>query len=422
MYDQSFSKKTLETVFHRLDFVHIKNPAQLEAFRASVLTKAMATVSSGFKTATNPLVSFPLQGRQVFMFHRLWEELVARKLCSNIKRTSRARSKGRSQIVSNLRLLVEEGIPYRLYRLDVKSFYESFDTSYVIKEIGRIAELSPLSKKLIIDLFDCHSALGGTGIPRGLALSAALSEHLMQNFDHRVSSNPNVFFFSRYVDDIIVITSAKEDSNVFVRQLEDMLPPGLKLNPTKRQVVEAKDQVSPLKSSEPVVHLFNFDYLGYSFRVSEPIKDKSKVTGGHHRNVVVDIAKKKINRFKTRISRSFLDFSRTGDWSLLRDRVKFLTKNFSVYNEKAGGKKIAGIFHSYPLASSDADGISDLDKFLKNAILSKSGRITSLSSPKLTGAQKRELLSNSFYEGHSKASFVHFSGVRLKQIQACWIN
>lgn len=138
--------------------------------------------------------------------------------------------------------------------------------------------------------------------------------------------------------------------------------------------------------------------------------------------MAVDIAEKKINRFKTRISRSFYDFAKNGDWSLLRDRIKFLTNNFSVYNAKAGGKKIAGIFYSYPLASSDAAGIASLDIFLKNAILSNNGRIASLSSLKLTGANKRELLSNSFTTGHTKASFVYFSGSRLKQIQECWKN
>lgn len=422
MYDQSFSKRTLARVFEKLDFIGIKTHADLETFRENILNKAVDSAASGFVKTANPLVSFPLNGRQIFMFHSLWEEIVARKLNSNIKKTSKATSRGRSQIVSNLRLLLEEGVPFRVYRLDVKSFYESFRVSHVISKVGEIAELSPQSKRLMHDLLACHAALGGAGIPRGLALSAALSDHLMQDFDHMVSGHPEVFFFSRYVDDIIVVTSAREDATIFVRRLENMLPPGLHLNPVKRQVVEAKDRVNPTKPSDATVHLFRFDYLGYSFQISEPLRDKSKSPGDHHRTVVVDIAEKKRIRFKTRISRSFFDFTKTGDWLLLRDRIKFLTNNFSVYNAKAGGKKIAGIFHSYPLASSDAEGMAALDDFLKNAILSKIGRISSLSAPKLTATQKRELLSNSFVNGHSKGSFVYFSGSRLKQIQMCWKN
>lgn len=424
MYDQSFNKKTLARVFQKLDFVGIKTSEELEAFRETMLNKALAVAASGFSKAANPLVSFPLHGRQVFMLPSLWDELVARQLCSNIKRTSKTASRGRAQIVSNLRLLIEEGVPFRVYRLDVKSFYESFKVSHVIAKVGELPVLSPLSKRLLHDLLGCHAALGGTGLPRGLALSAALSEYLMRDFDHKVIGHDDVFFFSRYVDDIIVVTSAREDAVVFVRQIENMLPSGLRLNPAKRQIEEAIDRVNPTKPTDATVHLFKFDYLGYSFRISEPVRDKNKgkQPGDQHRSVAVDIAEKKITRFKTRISRSFLDFSNTGDWLLLRDRIKFLTNNFSVYNAKAGGKKIAGIFYSYPLASSGAEGIASLDKFLRNAILSKNGRIASLSSAKLTGMQKRQLLSNSFAEGHAKASFVHFSGSRLKQIQECWKN
>lgn len=422
VYDQSFNKKTLARLFKKYDFIGIKTPAELDEFRESMLQKAMESAATGFEKATNPLVSFPLHGRQVFMLPNLEDELVIRQLCSNIKKISKATSRGRTQIVSNLRLLLEEGVPFRVYRLDIKSFYESFRRSNVIEKIGELAELSPLSKRLLHDLLECHAALGGTGIPRGLALSAALSEYLMRDFDHKASGHPEVFFFSRYVDDIIIITSAREDSITFIRQIENILPAGLRLNPTKRQIVEANERVNPKKPSDAALHLFKFDYLGYSFKISEPTKEKNKQTGDHHRTVVVDIAEKKITRFKTRISRSFFEFAKYGDWPLLRDRIKFLTKNFSVYNAKAGGKKIAGIFHSYPLASSNGEGITSLDDFLRNAILAKNGRIASLSSPKLTGSQKRQLLSNSFIEGHAKASFVYFSGSRLKQIQACWKN
>ncbi|CUJ60804.1 antiviral reverse transcriptase Drt3a [Achromobacter xylosoxidans] len=420
MHDQSFNEKTLAQAFNKPDFVGITAPAHLDAFREDMLSKAITCSTNGFVVSANPLTSFPLNGRRVFIFQNLWEELVARKLCINIKKVTRVVPRGRTQIVSNLRLLLEEGVPFRVYRLDIKSFYESFKASYVISKVNEIIELSPLSKRLLQDLLSCHAALGGTGIPRGLALSAVLVEHLMKDFDYKVASHPEVFFFSRYVDDIIIVTSARENEADFVRQVKNFLPSGLNLNPSKRQIVGAENRVSPTRSSAIATTLFQFDYLGYSFKVSEPEKNSDKSPGAHHRNVVVDIADKKISRFKKRISRSFLDFFRTGDFSLLQDRIRFLTKNFSVYNAKAGGKKIAGIFHSYPLAATDAGGMAALDRFLKDAILSRTGRISSRTFPLLTGAQKRRLLSNSFTDGHKKATFVHFSGTRLKEIQMCW--
>ena len=73
MYDQSFNKKTLARVFQKLDFVGIKTSEELEAFRETMLNKALAVAASGFSKAANPLVSFPLHGRQFFMFPSLWD-------------------------------------------------------------------------------------------------------------------------------------------------------------------------------------------------------------------------------------------------------------------------------------------------------------------------------------------------------------
>jgi hypothetical protein len=405
------------------DFRGINPKNAQKTFRDDVLNKASTSAKSGFNKPLNPLAKFPLKGKIIFNFHKLEDELVARKLCENIKHSQKITSSGRSQIVSNLRLLLEEGIPYRIYRLDIKSFYESFKQTDVLSTINELPRLSPQSKALLTELFSHHAILGGLGIPRGLSLSAALSNLLMQEFDLKMRASNDVFFYSRYVDDIIAVTSAREDSSVFLKKSERLLLPGMQLNQAKKQIVSATNRVSPTKPSEPTKRLFDFDYLGYAFLVDEPIKDPQKQRPGDHRRMVtVDIAQKKIKRFKTRISRSFFEFSKTGNWGLLRDRIKFLTNNFSVYNPKVGSKKIAGIFHSYPLTSENAEGFIALDNFLKNAVLSKSGRISALSSPKLNNQQKRELLSQSFAHGHKAQSFVHFPGWRIREIQSCWIN
>ena len=422
MYDQSFCIKTLERVLQKRDFFGITTPAAQKAFRDDVLSKAVISAKSNFGKPSIHLIKFPLNGRTIFSLPNLSDELVARKLCENIKRAKKVTTSGRSQIVSNLRLLLEEGVPYRTYRLDIKSFYESFKQPDVLFAVNELSRLSPQSKNLLTGLLSCHTHMGGQGIPRGLSLSAALSDLLMQDFDLEVQSAGDVFFYSRYVDDIIVVTSSREDPLIFIKWIEKKLPIGLQLNPTKKQIVSAPNRVSPTKATETITELFKFDYLGYAFLVDEPVKDSQTRPGDHRRSVTVDIAHKKIKRFKTRISRSFFEFSRTGDWSLLKDRVKFLTKNFSVYNVKAGGKKIAGIFHSYPLTSENAEGLRVLDDFLRNAILSKNGRISAMSSPKLKAQQKRELLAHSFVRGHKEKSFVHFSGMRIHEIQSCWIN
>lgn len=383
----------------------------------------MASALSNFNSPNLPLSVFQLFKKNVYQLPKIEDELVARKLTQNLKRFVIPPKEGRTQIVSNLALLLSEGVPYRVYRLDVRSFYESFDRSEVVGALNQLQRLSPQSKNLIEILLKSHAEMGGTGVPRGLSLSAILSDLLMHDFDLLIQSYEDTFYYSRYVDDIVIVTSTRETPDRFIADVKKALPTGLGLNPNKRQIVDAKDKVAPVKPLNSSSAKHNFDYLGYSFLICDPVKQNNKPKNGeYHRDVTVDIGLSKVKKLKTRIVRSFLDFSCNGDWSLLQDRIAFLTQNFSVHNPKAGEKKLAGIFHSYPLLTNEAIALQELDRFLRNAVLSKNGRSISKSSALLNAPQRRQLLKYSFVRGHANKTFVHFHSTRISDIQNCWVN
>lgn len=420
-FDQSFSIKTLERVLWKRDFLGIPVGYQA-ALREQLLSQALLSATSYFDSPSVPLIGFPLRGKTVYRLAKHQDELIERKLRLNLKRCASLTVDGRSQIVQNLKLLLEEGIPYRIYRLDIRSFFESFQKKHVLNVVMGIKNLSPHSKLLIETLLSSHAEIGGNGIPRGLSFSSILSEILMQDFDQKIRWASNTFYYSRYVDDIIIMSSARENAPDFLHKLCTWLPPGLKLNPEKKSISEVLGRVEK-ESSAVAPNLLQFDYLGYQFSVKNPTRQQAGNTknGELFRKVHVDIAPKKIKRIKTRIVRSFLNYTKTNDWELLRDRVAFLTQNFSIYNPKAGGKKIAGIYHSYPLVSENAPGLRELDRFLRNAVLTKNGRVFSRTSAMLSAHQKRQLLTRSFARGHSSRSFIHFSAIRISQIQSCWV-
>lgn len=422
MHDQSFCRKTLERVLRKHEFRNVP-VASHKAFREAILSDAATSAATCFNAPNNPLKNFPLRGKLIYRLVGPQDELVLRQLVRNVKRCMPRAGEGRSQIVTNLRLLLAEGVPYRVYRLDVRSFYESFQRQDTLKVLHDLRNLSPQSKTLIETLLNSHTAMGGLGIPRGLSLSAVLSDLLMNQFDHLIRSGEDTFYYSRYVDDIIIMTSARENKAEFVTWIKNSLPPGLSLNPNKREVVEDLSKVAKIKGS-CAPPIFSFDYLGYAFTVSNPttVEAGSKKSGELNRTVSIDIASRKIKKFKTRIVRAFLDFGKAGDWDLLRDRIAYLTQNFSVYNPKAGGKKLAGIYHSYPLVNAESGALLVLDCYLRNAVLARTGRVFSKSAPLLSGKQKRHLLSSSFVRGHASQSFIHFSGHRISDIQRCWEN
>jgi hypothetical protein len=422
VYDQSFSKKTLARVLQKRDFSHIP-VSDRDAYREGLLDRALASALSSFNSPNLPLSVFQLFKKNVYQLRKIEDELVARKLTQNLKRLVIAPREGRTQIVSNLALLLSEGVPYRVYRLDVRSFYESFQKSEAVGALHQLQRLSPQSIKLIESLLNSHAALGGTGVPRGLSLSALLTNLLMQDFDLLIQSHEDTFFYSRYVDDMVIVTSTRESPSRFIVEVKKALPTGLALNPSKRQIVEAKHRVDPVKTLGSSSMNIEFDYLGYRFLICDPLKQNDKPRNGeYHREVTVDIGLSKVKKLKTRIVRSFLDFSCSRDWSLLQDRIAFLTQNFSVHNPKAGDKKLAGIFHSYPLLTGKAAALQELDRFLRNTVLSKNGRAISKSSALLDASQRRQLLKYSFVRGHANRTFVHFHSTRISDIQSCWVN
>jgi hypothetical protein len=346
---------------------------------------------------------------------------VVRKCCENIKRVTKPRLVGREFIVSNLTHALREGVPYRLYRLDVSNFYESFDKSAIRELVTRLPKLSAPTKAITTALLEQYWASGGTGLPRGLALSALLSELMMSNFDQSVKQLPRTFFYARYVDDILILTSAHEEAGYYISRLKAALPKGLSFHPSKRDIYQVKDVVSPLKPPATPAELFRFDYLGYAFHVSEPIKQADTRRGQHFRSVTVDISHSKIQRMKTRLARAFFYFGKDKNFEILLSRIKYLTSNFSVKDVNKNNFKQAGIYFSYPCLT-EKHGLVEMDKFLKYATASKTGRAFHKSSSVLTAPQRRTLLKHSFQLGHEQKKFVYFSIPVISQIQKCWLH
>ncbi|MEB2626717.1 antiviral reverse transcriptase Drt3a, partial [Pseudomonas sp. YuFO8] len=180
-----------------------------------------------------------VKNKTIYRIKNFSDELILRKINKNIQRNIKLPNASRDSIIANIKNILSEGVSYKIYRLDVKSFYESFLTEDVISIISKIQRLSPTTKKMVKDILNHHTNSGGLGVPRGLALSATLSEIMMLPFDKEVCSQPGVFFYSRYVDDIIIISSGNEDGAKFIKLISKLLPKGLQLNEQKTRVRRA---------------------------------------------------------------------------------------------------------------------------------------------------------------------------------------
>lgn len=408
MYDQSINKKSLFRILRRSDF-HKVFDLKDEALLTEFLVRAVAVGEVGGWN-TSPLKISQLKGKNVYSLPAFQDELLIRKINNNIRHFRKVRNPARTSIVTNLSRIVAEAVPYRIYRLDVKKFFESFSINDVLKKIDDIDVLSLTTKKILRNLFMHFEKSGGAGIPRGLAISSTLSELMMAEFDMRMKNMSNVFFYSRYVDDIIIVTSACECESSFTRSISKLLPEGLKLSRKKQEIITVP------KATAKSTFQFPFEYLGYKFDIRDPGNPKTC------RIVNLGISDGKKKKIKTRIVYAIKDFCKSKNIADLVARIQFLCGNFSLNDPDRGRKRLAGIFFNYHLIdSSNVDcGLEELDRFLHDAITSGRGPIFQAFKLNSTPAVRRRLASFSFAKGFHQKIFMHYTGAKLKKIQECW--
>lgn len=417
MFDQSFNQVSISRTLRKSDFL-ITPRLRNQTIKSQIITSALDRAGLGFE-GYDFLSSTKVKKKTIYRIKNFSDELILRKINKNIQRNMKLPNANRDSIIANIKNIISEGVSYKIYRLDVKSFYESFQFEDVISAIWKIHKLSPATKKMVKDILTHHVRSGGLGVPRGLALSATLSEIMMLPFDKNIRSQPGVFFYSRYVDDIIIISSGNEDGNKFTNLISKLLPKGLQLNEQKTRVRRASQDIKPYKHNTAAPDdVLTFEFLGYQLTVREPVKTNER---SPFRDVYLDIAESKVNKIKTRITRSMISYCKDRNIDLLETRLKFLTSNFSVLDADRERKRLAGIYYNYHRVDlEESKALTELDDYIRKAILSGYGIVFDDFFCKTTAAQRRRLLRFSFSRGFREKTFIYFSRNNLKLIQECW--
>lgn len=419
MYDQSFTLRTLSHELRKSDF--IKKPRlRTEAVKAQELKSAVEKANSQWDIGGCLLESL-LKGKSVFRPAEFSDELLVRKINTNLNKNFGTTNDSRDSVIANLRELLSEGVEYRIYRLDIKSFYESINHSMIKCHLDCSQLISQPTKRFVLGFLDEHIKRGCSGVPRGLSLSATLANVVMREFDAKIKQHSNVFYYGRYVDDIIVITNRKEVAHKFVKFVRQALPVGLTLNNKKQKVCETSGDVKPHKAGATPTKELEFEYLGYQFIVTSPQMINGMRPGQHHRDVRLDIAKSKVNKIKTRIAKSFLAYNSDRNFELLLARLKFLSSNFSVMDADRDRKRMAGIFYNYHRVNAqESKSLKDIDVYLIKVASSGWGSISSKLHSTTTVSQRRKILRISFTRGFVEKTFLHFSRRKISEIQRCW--
>ena len=318
---------------------------------------------------------------------------------SNISKTYHVKQSNRDLIIPQIRSHLQNDFPKYLIKTDIKDFYESVDREILLSKLNRNPLLSLTTRKLLAKLlssFDGYSSPPGTkkGIPRGIGISAYLAELYMSEFDEKMRKIPDLVYYSRYVDDIIVIFCPSNSSDIHshFKKIEQFIDQeNLELSSEREKTLKLN-----LSSGGKT---YDFNYLGYNFK-----REKY--------GLFLNFSEKKELKYRERLQKAFSEYGRKRHRqpryarTLLLKRVRFLTGNTKLFNNK--GSAFIGIYHSNKWINR-TNALHRLDRFLE-------GKISTLHDIKL----KKRLYRNSFVQGFQNKTFRKFKPNEMSEIVRVW--
>ncbi|MBO6183499.1 MAG: hypothetical protein J6O88_02245, partial [Chryseobacterium sp.] len=264
-------------------------------------------------------------------------------------------------------------------------------------------------------IFENTNIISYPGLPRGLSISSSLSEIYMRNFDKAIQRYDDVYYYARFVDDIIIFLNNRKSAEELFQNLNSIMlneKLDLEINNDKTELIEGINFKILRKgyNRRPINN--NIEYLGYKFYLDineNKREDKLRIS----------VADKKVKKIKTRIVKSYVDYVSNNNFELLKKRIVFLTGNYGISKSNDGSILKAGVYFNYTHIN-DLDVLKQLNVFHKKIIYSKKGSLGSKLDIKLSNTQRSILNKHCFIAGFRNKTFNSFTFVEMGQIIKCW--
>lgn len=204
--------------------------------------------------------------KDVFITKNNESMVISRIISRELAFFYRVKPAERNIIIEQLIAILDNTMPKIVIRADVQNFYESIPQNQLIEKLKNDGFTSKRTLKYLKSFFyqyNCNkiSEKDSIGLPRGLSFSAYLSEIFMMAIDKRISQISGVFFYKRYVDDIIIVANPQIKSiKDYWAELNDCFTNhSLELHVSP---YDSKQYMSLLDEESEQEH---FEYLGYKF-------------------------------------------------------------------------------------------------------------------------------------------------------------
>ena len=260
---------------------------------------------------------FTQQGKKriVYSYPKLsCEDILCQYLKKQMDSTFHVKYASRSRIMNilfNVLPVVKDMNDFVIIRADFKSFFDSVLVKHVYDKYIQDSLLKRYDKELL-ELYTnefkyCYA---------GLCLSNGMTEIVCRDFDERIKAKLaqyGVFFYERYVDDILLIMNRfiskgkfMELMNLTIQEVFGNSPVKLSTAPGKFSYIAKRNMG---KHSSEV-----FSFLGYEFELEDDSKGRIVFRYG--------ITEKKRRRYSGIIERAIIQYSKDNNIELLRQRIK----------------------------------------------------------------------------------------------------
>lgn len=310
-----------------------------------------------------------IKGHDALVAGDITTYLVCQIIKQELRRSYKLYPSNLNSIIEQVIALLDNPMPKLLIRADVCSFFESIPQDKLMEKLSEDGYVSKRTLKYLKGmLFTCNEICENkerTGVPRGLSFSSYLSELYMKPVDQEIRSIEGIYFYKRFVDDIIIVADpALSSANEYWDKIDHILrAQSLQLHEdSKKKYLEKLDH-STVNAQ--------FEYLGYHFTYSEG-------------KLSIDISEKRYNKLLTLIDAIFEIYAQCSHYrkgkekpegernNMRRDslhqlisRIKTITSNGFLSGRK--NFVSSGIYYSNKYIT-DLRKLEQLDEYLHSKI------------------------------------------------------
>lgn len=246
-----------------------------------------------------------IKGHQALIAKNLETMLVCQIIKLELRRSYKIYPANMDTIIEQVKGLLDNPMPKVIIRADIHHFFESIPQEELLKKIENDSFISHRTIKYLKSiLYNSNEQLhiiDNVGLPRGLAFSSHLSELYMHSIDKEIKSKDGIYYYKRYVDDILIVADPIKHS---MDDYWNFLKTTFK---EKKLELHEDSEKKYLQTLDEHTENASFDYLGYNFSY-----DKGKLMLG--------LSSKRFNKYKKLLSAIFKIYSQCSHYRKQSDR------------------------------------------------------------------------------------------------------